>query len=153
MKQILPTGCLLLILCFIVPLPAQGRQGSSSLPAAPAKASGDQVQQKLDAFARRTISSINRAVLPSSLKKEVSRNNDGTFTARYIEVDPDTISTSYLTPEDSALVSYIGYMHYVEIEYICTARDQKGALNGPFIPRKRAPVTEIIKYIKGKWTY
>jgi hypothetical protein len=135
------------------PFPAAGKAAPLRTSSAPNPSAEDQVQQKLDVFARQTISSINRAVLPSASKKEVVQNADGTFTARYIEVDPSTIVTSYRTPEDNKSVAYIGYMDYVEIEYVCTAKDRKDALSGPFTVRRRAPLTELIKYVRGKWTY
>jgi hypothetical protein len=145
------TAALCLVLA--VPSQAEGKSAPLKLSSPQDSSSGDQVQQKLDDFARQTISSINRAVLPSASKKEVTQNADGTFTARYIEVDPATISTSYKQPDDTKIVAYIGYMDYVEIEYVCTAKNRKDALNGPFTARHRVPLTEIIKYVKGKWTY
>jgi hypothetical protein len=144
-----------LVLCLVVAAPslAAGKASAGKQATAKASPAGDQIQQKLDVFARQIITSINRAVLPSSSKKEVVQNADGTFTARYIEVDPSTVATSYRQPEDNKSVTYVGYMDYVEIEYVCTAGNRKDALNGPFKVRSRAPLTELVKYVRGKWTY
>ncbi|MDR2076105.1 MAG: hypothetical protein LBP61_04130 [Desulfovibrio sp.] len=142
-----------LCLVLAVPSPVEGKSAPQKLLSPQSASADDQVQKKLDAFARQTISSINRAVLPSASKKEVVQNADGTFTARYIEVDPNTLATSYRQPEDNKAVAYVGYLDYVEVEYVCTARNRADALNGPFTVRRRAPLTELIKYIKGKWTY
>ena len=155
-----------LCLALAVPAMAEGTPVKKSpAPAtAPAKkASGkkataavetpEQVQEKLDSFAQRTIVSINRCVLPSSGKKEVKKNEDGSFTARYIEVDPKSVSTSYKEPESSKAVTYIGYMRYMEIEYSCTAASHSEAVNGPFTAQRRESMTELVKYVKGKWTY
>ncbi len=111
------------------------------------------LQARLDEFARNTVASMNRCVLPSCDKKEVRQNADGTFTARYIEIDPKSIETSYKKPENSKIVNYIGYMNYAEIEYVCTAGTKNAALAGPFTPARREHMTELVKYMKGKWTY
>ena len=158
-----------LCLALAVPAMAEGTPAKKSSPApktstsAPAKSSGkkatarsdspEQLQAKLDSFAQTTIGSINRCVLPSATKKEVTKNSDGTFTARYLEMDPKSISTSYKPSEGSTVVPYIGYMRYDEVEYACTAASQSDALKGPFTATRRAPTTELIKYTKGKWTY
>jgi hypothetical protein len=144
-----------LALCLVLAAPslAVGKPAPVKHLAAQGSSAEDQIQQKLDVFAQQIISAINRAVLPSVSKKEVIQNADGTFTARYIEVDPSTVATSYRQPEDNKAVAYVGYMNYVEIEYVCTARNRKDALTGPFTVRSRAPLTELVKYVKGKWTY
>jgi hypothetical protein len=143
------------VLCLaLVPSPpAEGRAAPLKPHSAPDPSAEDQVQKTLDDFARQIVTSINRTVLPSASKKEVIQNSDGTFTARYIEVDPSTVATSYKQPEDNRSVGYIGYMDYVEVEYVCTARNRKDALSGPFTVHRRVPLTELIKYVRGKWTY
>ena len=116
-------------------------------------ASPGAVQHGLDEFAQKTIASINRCVLPSSGKKEITSNGNGSFTARYIEIDPKSVSTSYKPAENSSVVTYIGYMNYQEVEYTCTASSKAAAAKGPFTPIRREQMTELIKYVNGKWTY
>jgi hypothetical protein len=142
-----------LCLVLVPPSLAEGRAALLKPHSAQNLSVEDHVQKALDDFARQIITSINRTVLPSASKKEVIQNSDGTFTARYIEVDPSTVATSYKEPEDNRSVAYIGYMDYVEVEYICTARNRKDALSGPFMVNRRVPLTELIKYVRGKWTY
>lgn len=110
------------------------------------------MQKKLDEFAHSTIVSINRCIIPSLQKKEISKNADGSFTARYIEVDPASINTSY-KKSDHGTVSHIGYMRYKEVEYTCTAKTREEASKGPFRQKRAEMLTELIKYTKGKWTY
>lgn len=111
------------------------------------------MQQKLDEFAHSTIVSINRCIIPSSQKKEISKNADGSYTARYIEVDPASINTSYKKSDHVGPVSHIGYMRYKEVEYTCTAKSREEAANGPFRQKRAEMLTELIKYTRGKWTY
>ena len=120
---------------------------------APVDSSPAGVQRGLDEFAQRTIASINRCVLPSSGKKEITSNGNGSFTARYIEIDPKSVNTSYKPAENSSVVTYIGYMNYQEVEYTCTAASKAAAAKGPFTPIRREQMTELIKYVNGKWTY
>ena len=115
--------------------------------------SPEALQKGLDDFAKNTITTLNRCVVPSSGKKEVTKNADGTFTARYIAIDPNSIKTSYKTPDKPGPVSYIGYMSYNESEYYCTAATKAEAEKGPFTPRNTKFLTELIKHLNGKWTY
>lgn len=115
--------------------------------------SHEKVQKKLDEFARTTIASLNRCVMPSSGKKEFTKNGDGTYSGRYVEIDPQSISTSYKKPEKSSAVQYIGYMRYTEVEYVCKGKTKAEADKGPCTPTRKESLTELIKYVKGKWTY
>lgn len=148
------------ILCLVATCPAFSASEASLVASKKTKASTATtdnspaaLQQKLEEFAQKTIASINRCVIPSSSKKEITSNGNGSFTARYIEIDPKSISTSYKPSENSSVVKYIGYMNYQEVEYTCTASSKTAASQGPFTPIRREQMTELIKYVNGKWTY
>jgi len=148
------------ILCLAVTGPAfsasEGLVASKRSKASTAAATDSSpaaLQQKLEEFAQKTIASINRCVLPSASKKEITSNGNGSFTARYIEIDPKSVSTSYKPSENSSVVKYIGYMNYQEVEYTSTASSKSAAAQGPFTPIRREQMTELIKYVNGKWTY
>ena len=126
----------------------------AAAPGKKASADSPEVLQKgLDDFAKTTITTLNRCVVPSSGKKEVRKNGDGSFTARYIEIDPGSVKTWYKQPEKPGPVSYIGYMSYNEVEYHCTAPSKAAAEKGPFVPKSNKMLTELIKHYNGKWTY
>lgn len=127
-------------------------KGKHSAPAGHTH-SPEVLQRGLDEFAHKTIATLNRCVVPSLGKKEITKNADGTFTARYIEIDPKSIRTSYKTPNKPGPVAYIGYMSYNEIEYHCTAPSKTAAEKGPFAPKNSKMLTELIKHLNGKWTY
>ena len=119
-----------------------------------AAANSPEVLQKgLDDFAKTTITTLNRCVVPSAGKKEVIKNGDGSFTARYIEIDPGSVKTWYKQPEKPGPVAYVGYMRYNEVEYHCTASSKAAAEKGPFVPKSNKMLTELIKHYNGKWTY
>ena len=128
--------------------------------AAPAKTSAKRnpedpaiLKEDLDFFAKDCISRMNKQRRPGINSKEVQRQPDGSFLARYMAVDPDSLETSYDPITGNKTVKYIGRMQYHEVEYVCSGKDQKQALAGPFNEANRAPVTELIKYKLGKWSY
>ena len=141
--------------------PAKASAAPKKAPAAPKAApagktasnSPEALQKGLDDFAKTTIATLNRCVVPSSGKKEVLKNGDGSFTARYIEIDPGSVKTWYKQPEKPGPVAYVGYMSYNEVEYHCTASSKAAAEKGPFVPRSNKMLTELIKHYNGKWTY
>ncbi|MDL2317270.1 hypothetical protein LJC59_09435 [Desulfovibrio sp. OttesenSCG-928-A18] len=143
------------VFCLLLTLPTlAGASDQGILLAAAASASPETLQRDLDDFAQRTIASINRCILPSEGKKEVTRNGDGSYTARYIAINPKSVSTSYKKPDKVVGgVTYIGYMRYDEIEYSCTAKSKAEAERGPFTVKRSENLTELIKYVNGKWSY
>ena len=142
-------------------VPAKASAAPKKAPAAPKAApagksaanSPEALQKGLDDFAKTTIATLNRCVVPSSGKKEVLKNGDGSFTARYIEIDPGSVKTWYKQPEKPGPVAYVGYMSYNEVEYHCTAPSKAAAEKGPFVPKSNKMLTELIKHYNGKWTY
>ena len=142
-------------------VPAKASAAPKKAPAAPKAApagksaanSPEALQKGLDDFAKTTIATLNRCVVPSSGKKEVLKNGDGSFTARYIEIDPGSVKTWYKQPEKPGPVAYVGYMSYNEVEYHCTAPSEAAAEKGPFVPKSNKMLTELIKHYNGKWTY
>lgn len=114
---------------------------------------GDKVGTSLEAFAKNCITSMNKQRRPGISHKEVKRQADGSYMARYMAVDPDSLTISYNPTENNKTIKYIGRMDYHEVEYVCTGKDQKQAMAGPFNEANRTPITELIKYKSGKWTY
>jgi hypothetical protein len=134
------------------PAPAKKETAGAKKPAAPAN-SPEALQKGLDDFAKSTIATLNRVAIHSAHKKEIVKNADGSFTARYVEIDPNSIRTSYKKPEQPGPVTYIGYMSYNEVEYHCTAPTRAAADKGPFAVSNSKRLTELVKYLNGKWTY
>ncbi len=110
------------------------------------------IQRGLDEFAKTAALSMNKNLRPSEKFKQVEKCPEG-YRASYLAVDTASMNTSYNAPESSKTVSYVGRMVYHEVEYVCIAPTKEDALKGPFVENKREKVTELIKYMKGKWTY
>lgn len=107
----------------------------------------------LHSFALNALEKMNRLVIPSKGKKEIKKNSNGTWTARYTEIDVNSIQTSVAIPADTKFVQYVGYMRYVDVEYLCTADTKQAALDGPFKVNAKESMTELVKCQKGKWGY
>lgn len=133
--------------------PAPAVVATTKTPVTPKTPSSDPVQQKLDEFASKTLASMNKHVRPGLDAKEVVKNPDGTFTARYKAMDTNSLRTYYKKPEAAKVVTYIGIMDYHKLTYECRAATKNEALQGPFKEVLRVPTTELIKYIKGVWRY
>ena len=112
------------------------------------------LQKKLDDFAMNNAKTINACILPSKNKKEVSKNSDGSWTARYIEVDLASINCTVKKSDNpNSIMKYSGSLRYQEVEWVCTAPNKKAAEQGPFTVKRRELITEpVIKYLNGRWT-
>ena len=123
--------------------------------AADAKPAADDsaLQAKLIEFGKGIADQYNRCVIPSKQKKRVEANGDGTFTATYCEIDPQSLSGSFKNAVNpKSPVKYIGTLTYAEVTYSCTAKSKKAAQEGPFTA-SRVMTTELVKYVNGKWSY
>jgi hypothetical protein len=143
-----------LALCLALAAQVQAADDSLLLASGKSKkaaSSPADIQSKLDDFAKKTIDSINRCVLPSKAKKEIKPAADG-YAARYLEIDPRSVRTTYKV-SSSTVVSHIGYMNYDEVEYICTGKNARAAAAAPCSPIRRQRMTELVKYVNGQWTY
>jgi hypothetical protein len=143
---------LALLLCFVLTPAALAASADKEAPAA-ASESNEALEAGLKKFAEETIASINRCILPSEGKKEVLSNGNGSFTARYIAIDPRSIKVSVTKATNPGVVKYIGYMRYSENEYACTAPSKAAASKGPFLVQRSENLTELVKYLNGKWSY
>lgn len=118
---------------------------------APAASAADKVQSDLDTYAQWYLQTMNKEIRPGMSSKEVVKHPDG-FIARYMQIDPASLKTSYSVSENKA-VAYIGRVMFHRVEYVCIAKSKEQALAGPFVEANRQPVTELIMHMKGKWTY
>lgn len=120
--------------CAVLAFPAFA--GDSSLVAAAAKGKKKQaahtptpgeLQTKLDAFAKDHLQNMNKNCIKSSTSRT--------------EYDLKSLKTHY-KPSANPAVQYIGFLEYDEVTYPCSDCS----------PR-RDRMTELVMYVKGKWTY
>lgn len=131
-------------LCFVLAAPALAAGAS------PDKAT---LEAGLKQFGEETVKSMNRCLLPSEGKKEVIKTGNQ-WTARYKAVDARTIRVRVeKSSTPNGPVTHIGYLSYCENEFACTAATKDAALKGPFSVQRTENLTELVKYLGGKWTY
>ena len=136
--------------------PVTAKKGSGAVAVKKSKRSPEdpaRLTEELEFFAKDCIVRMNRQRRPGISHKEVKRQPDGSYMARYMAVDPDSLELSYDPITGNKTVKYIGRMQYHEVEYTSSGTSQKQALAGPFNEANRVPVTELIKYKQGKWCY
>ena len=115
--------------------------------------SQEELVKKLHEFGLGVAESYNRCVKGNKKNKDIERNSDGSYTAVYHEIDPKSITCSYKDSSNpSGPVKYIGTLNYSEVKYVCTAPSKAAAEKGPFT-QYRTNTTELVKYMKGKWSY
>lgn len=121
-------------LCAALTLPAYAGDGSfltaaakgQKKQAAPAPSAAD-LQAQLDDFGRKHLQNMNKNCIKSSTSRT--------------EYDLKSLKTHY-KPSANPAVQYIGYLEYDELTYPCTS-----------CPPRRDRMTELIMYVKGRWTY
>lgn len=147
------------LICLLLSAPALTTEAlaASKKQAPPAQTAASEnpedLNRRLVEFGKTIAESYNRCALPNINKKAVSANGDGTFTAHYMAIDPQSIRGSHkpsINPQSP--VKYIGTLNYDEVKYSCTAKSKADALKGPF-SGSRTPTTELVKYMNGKWSY
>lgn len=130
--------------------PAASEKKSSGKPVA--VENDDVVQKKLDDFASNAVTTLDKHRLDGETRKKVQMVN-GQYVASYCSIDRRSIQTSFKKPEFSNAITYVGYMKYHEVNYECSGKTKEEAMAGPFKEVARQPLTELIKYQQGRWTY
>lgn len=109
----------------------------------------EDVHNKLETLARAKLRHMNESLRPCQTRKDVVRNGTE-FVARYLAVDPDSLSTDVHDAQGPG-AKYVGLIVYHEQEFENRADTREAALTGSFTLVRARRVTEIIRYDKGKW--
>lgn len=143
---------ILTVICLGLTAPMLNAAPAAAAAAAAAE-SQEQLTQKLHQFGLNVAESYNRCVKGNKKNKEFTKNSDGSFTAVYYEIDPKSVTVSYRDSSNpKGPVRYIGTLNYAEVKYSCTGKTKAEAEKGPFT-EQRSMTTELVKYVKGKWSY
>lgn len=109
------------------------------------------VKAELDNFAQTHVRRANATIKPNRSKAEVNKEK-GVYVARYLEVDPDTLTTE-IYPSTGQGSTYIGHVVYLEKTYECIGDTKMQAENGTFKQTRARRIREITRYSKGAWVY
>ena len=142
------------VFCLVVAAPALAISSTAAKSTRAAKGvPHEELDKKLREFGVQLAESYNRNVLGSKAKKDIKKNADGTYTAIYHEIDISSIAGSFKESSNpSGPVKYIGTLTYAEVRYTSTAPTRAEAEKGPF-SESRTTTTELVKYVRGKWSY
>jgi hypothetical protein len=122
--------------------------------AAPAKGSGaEAVRTQFDTFARAWVGRISRNLRHTAADMALQRDGGGAVVASFMEVDHDSLEMQ-VKPSASGGAScpFVGVLRYQEHHYESRASSEDEARRGPFTRVKTQRVTEIFRYVSGRWT-
>ncbi len=117
--------------------------------AADAAASETQVQAELQSFVNGYVSKTNRSMTCSKARPKVFKRG-GKYVATYTEIDPQSTSAK-MKKSNSKHFDYIATLRYEERTYESVGNTQKAARGGKFQCVKIRRLTELPRYVKGKW--
>ena len=144
------------VLCLAVAAPAAilTTANPAQATAKPTKGeSQEELLKRLHEFGVRFAESYNRTVLGSKNKKDIRKNDDGTYTATYHEICMNSINGTFRESSNpKGPVRYIGTLTYAEVTFTNTAPTREEAKKGPF-RESRTTTTELVKYVRGQWSY
>ncbi len=112
-------------------------------------ANESQIQADLDSFVHTYVSKSNRRM---SINKEHPKvfKRGGKYVATYTEIDPRSASAK-MKKSKSRHFDYVAMLRYEERTYESVGATQKNARNGKFQCVKIRRLTELPRYVKGKW--
>ena len=115
----------------------------------PAQKSEAQIQEELNVFVFSYVEKANKRLSVNRAKPKVTREG-GKYVARFTEIDPSSV-TAEVRPSKSKHFQYVATLRYMEYTYESEGKTKKEALNGKFRPVKMRKLSELPRYVKGKW--
>ena len=108
-----------------------------------------QIQAELDAFVLTYVDTANKRLSVNRSKPRVTKEN-GKYVARFTEIDRTSV-TAEVRPSKSRHFQYVARLRYHEMSYECEGKTRKAALKGPWKCTSVRRLTEMPRYVKGKW--
>ena len=108
-----------------------------------------QIQEELDIFVLSYVEKANKRLSVNRSKPRVTKEN-GRYVARFTEIDRTSV-TAEVRPSKSKHFQYVARLRYHEMSYECEGKTRKAALKGPWKCTSVRRLTEMPRYVKGKW--
>jgi hypothetical protein len=105
---------------------------------------------EFEVFAKTKVKQLNRNHKFSRTRMEVTKKSDGTYSARYHQIDDSTMSVK-VRRSKSGTIPYVGVITYKEQVFESSARTQEELGQGSFAVVKVIPNRHIFSYQKGVW--
>lgn len=107
-----------------------------------------QIRAELDATGKKLAAQAGRTLMPNKANPEY-RQSGGMWIARYIEVNPASVSTDMSPGSTKGL--YVGKIHYQEKIMECQGATKAAALSGTCKQVSSRNLTELIRYDGKAW--
>jgi hypothetical protein len=114
-----------------------------------AKKSEAHIQAELDKFVFAYVDKVNKRMTINRKKPQVVHEN-GRYVARFTEIDRQTVQAE-VRQSRSKHFQYVARLRYHELTFECEGKTRKEALKGPFRVVRERRLTEMPRYVKGKW--
>ena len=100
-------------------------------------------------FAGRWLGTIGRNLRHTKADMQVVPDGAG-FVARFVRLDPEGATFS-IKPSGSGSSPFVGVLRYEEHHYEARGGTRDAAAAGPFSRVRRMRVTEIFRFVSGRW--
>lgn len=117
--------------------------------AAKAPATREAARCRFVEFAVRWMGTIGRNLRHTESDKQVLREGGG-YVARFVRLDSSSASFS-IKPSTSGSAPFIGVLRYEEHHFEGRGPSGSEAVSGPFQRVRRLRVTEIFRFVDGRW--
>lgn len=118
-----------------------------------ASAAMERARMEFEVYAAQWVDLVSRNLMHTREEMEIAAEADGSIAARYVEVDRDAVAlTVKASASGGAACPFIGVLRYVERRYESRGASEDEARAGPFSRVGAQRVTEIFRYVNGRWT-
>lgn len=108
-----------------------------------------EIQIELNEFVLAYVDKANKRLSVNRSKPRVTRSG-GKYVATFTEIDRESV-TAELRPSRSKHFQYVARLRYHEMTYQSVGKTRKAALKGPWTCTNVRRLTEMPRYVKGKW--
>lgn len=127
--------------------PAPAKKEKAPAAAKKGAKSEAQIKAELDITGRKLAAQSARTLLPNKSKPEY-RQVGNEWVASYIDVNPDSVTTS-MTPGKNGV--YVGSVRYTEMFMECRGATKQAAMKGNCTQVKTRNMNELIRYDGKEW--
>ncbi|WP_295638759.1 hypothetical protein [uncultured Mailhella sp.] len=123
--------------------------GLVAAPCSSFAANESKIQTDLNTFAHQYVKSANKRMTVNRARPQVVKRGS-TYVATFTEIDQETV-TAQMRKSNSKHFEYVATLSYNELTFESVGKTRKEATSGQFRCVKVRKLTELPRYVKGKW--
>ncbi len=108
-----------------------------------------QIQADLDTFVNQYVSKANKRMTTNRKRPQVVKRGSK-YIASFTEIDMQT-AKAQMRKSNSKHFDYVATLRYDELTFECEGKTRNEAASGEFRCVKVRRLTELPRYVKGKW--